>query len=115
LVRQIFWLIHFLSGAVAGGIVWGAKTAVNHQINLYVLSRISYSMVLSGIERGYWKYNPYGYKIFAILIWAIVMYLFEYEDHNVNPSLKESMDYLYHNDKELTDWSFKSLLNFVKT
>ncbi|ETO29998.1 hypothetical protein RFI_07121, partial [Reticulomyxa filosa] len=120
IVRRIFgtpnhWLVHFLSGAIAGGIIWGEKTAVNHQINLYVFSRICFSMALSGIERGYWKnYSSYGYKVFAVLIWAIVMYLFEYEEHNVNPSLKESMDYLYHNDKDVTDWTVNSVLNFFK-
>lgn len=88
---------------------------MNHQINLYVFSRICMGLVRSGIERGYIKYYKWGYYIFASIIWAIVMYLFEFEGHNISRSLKRSMVYLYHNEfktptnlSEVKEWIMSS-------
>ena len=84
--------------------------SVNHQINLYVFSRICMGMIRSGIERGWFKNYKFGYYIFASMTWAIVMYLFEFESHNISRSLKKSMVYLYHNEMKIP-----SNINELKT
>eukprot|EP00485_Elphidium_margaritaceum_P001032 CAMPEP_0202695004 /NCGR_PEP_ID=MMETSP1385-20130828/8713_1 /ASSEMBLY_ACC=CAM_ASM_000861 /TAXON_ID=933848 /ORGANISM="Elphidium margaritaceum" /LENGTH=251 /DNA_ID=CAMNT_0049350957 /DNA_START=55 /DNA_END=810 /DNA_ORIENTATION=- len=95
-----FPIIHLLAGGIGGGIVWGKRTAINHQINLYVFSRIFMGLVRSGVERGYFDGTAWKkwYLFFASLTWAIVMYLFEFEEHNLSRSLAASMRYLYHNE-----------------
>jgi len=118
IIRRIFgtpnyWLIHFLSGAISGAMIWTKKTAVNHQINLYVYSRVCDSITRSVIERGYWKCNNVlAYQAFVVLLWAIGMYYFECEAYNLPQSTRESAYYTYHNEKDLPDWSIPSLLNF---
>lgn len=107
-------IIHILAGAAAGSIIWGKKTSVNHQINLYVFSRIVFGLARSGIERGYWKnYGNKAYTIFAAVIWAIVMYLFEYEEHNIQRSLAASMQFLYHNEETIADLTLVSMWNWI--
>eukprot|EP00484_Ammonia_sp_Unknown_P025201 CAMPEP_0197051562 /NCGR_PEP_ID=MMETSP1384-20130603/26199_1 /TAXON_ID=29189 /ORGANISM="Ammonia sp." /LENGTH=252 /DNA_ID=CAMNT_0042484147 /DNA_START=35 /DNA_END=793 /DNA_ORIENTATION=+ len=95
-----FPIIHLLAGGIGGGIIWGQRTAVNHQINLYVFSRIFMGLIRSGVERGYFdgKLWKQWYLLFAAVTWAIVMYLFEFEEHNLSRSLAASMRYLYHNE-----------------
>ena len=88
------------AGGIGGGLVWGRRTSVTHQINLYVLSRIFMGCVRSAVERGYadgaqWRR---WYVVFAAATWAIVRYLFECEEHNLSRSLAASMRYLYHNE-----------------
>lgn len=45
---------HFIAGFVIGGLVFGKKTSINYQINLYLLSRI----VVALTEYCYTKYYP---------------------------------------------------------
>merc|ERR1719474_1325297 len=95
-----FPIIHILAGSIGGGIVWGQRTSINHQINLYVFSRIFMGLVRSAVERGYFDGESWKtwYMAFAATTWAIVMYLFEFEEHNLSRSLAASMRYLYHNE-----------------
>jgi peroxisomal membrane protein 4 len=44
----------FIAGFLVGGLVFGKKTPINYQINLYLLSRITIAL----IERLYNKYFP---------------------------------------------------------
>ena len=107
-------IIHLLAGALAGGIIWGKKTSVNHQINLYVFSRIVFGLARSGIERGYWKnYGNRAYVIFSAVIWAIVMYLFEFEQHNLQRSLAASMEYLYHNESTISNVTLFAIWEWI--
>ena len=56
-----------------------------------------------GIERGWWgNHSKSVYPLFAALTWAFVMYLFEFEKRNISQSMAASMEYLYHNDRDLT-------------
>eukprot|EP01084_Bolivina_argentea_P253654 426186_1 len=95
-----FPIIHILAGAIGGGIIWGDRSAVNHQINLYVFARIFMGLIRSGVERGYFngKIWKLCYLLFASTIWTIVMCLFEFEEHNISRSLAASMRVLYHNE-----------------
>jgi peroxisomal membrane protein 4 len=92
-------IVHAMGGFLAGGYIWGARTSVKHQINLYVLSRVIFGLARLGIKRGVWKdYGSKAYYVFAAIIWALVMFLYEYESDTLSRSLKASMDYLYHNE-----------------
>ena len=73
---------HFLSGLIFGGIIFGKQSGVNHQIVLYLFSRI-----LIGLSK--WIYinvlkdkikffeDGYGYYLLAAVCWGVVMWLFE--------------------------------------
>jgi len=76
---------------------------VNHQINLYVFSRITMGIVRTMVENGYLKNNQYAYRVFAAVSWAVVMWLFEFHGKNLQGSLRKSMLYLYHNEKLLSE------------
>eukprot|EP01083_Nonionella_stella_P044387 119517_1 len=115
-----FPIIHLLAGFIGGGIVWGERTSVNHQINLYVFSRIFMGLIRSGVERKVFDGSKWKiwYLLFAATTWAIVMYLFEFEEHNISRSLAASMRYLYHNEmkapqnlKHAVEWLTTSSIN----
>ena len=44
----------FLAGFIVGGLVFGKKTPINYQINLYLFSRI----IVAAVEHFYKKYYP---------------------------------------------------------
>jgi peroxisomal membrane protein 4 len=99
-------LNHFLSGLIFGTLIFGKRTGVNHQIVLYLFSRVavglatllyrklgSLSLLAEGkigfIEQGY------GYYLLAAVCWGIVMWMFEKDKTTLQPSLKNSMEFLY--------------------
>ena len=79
------------------------------QINLYLLSRILYALVKLMVKRGYTP-QPDGpvFPWFAAVVWGIVLWLFEYEGDTLQPSLKSSMTYLYHDSN-----AWNTLRNFL--
>jgi peroxisomal membrane protein 4 len=90
-----------IAGSVGGYFVWGQYSSVNHQITMYLTSR-----VFMGLSKRAWeKYSPHTYgsvlqhpKTYSILsaaMWGIVMVLFEESPHVLHPSLKRSMDEIY--------------------
>ena len=42
------------------------------------------------------KDRTYSFSFVSVLIWGIVMYLFERDKHVLQPSLNSSMTFLYH-------------------
>ncbi|PVD33936.1 hypothetical protein C0Q70_05198 [Pomacea canaliculata] len=78
-------------------------------INLYLLSRIIYALIRLAVKRGYIS-QPRGpvFPWFAAGVWGVVLWLFEHEADTLQPSLKSSMTYLYHDSNF---WS--SLRNFL--
>jgi len=86
-----------LAGAMGGSLVFGDNSSVNSQINLYVLSRVVFASFRLLAQKKLipdWENNR-GYSIFAGLIWAAVMVLFEKHIDTLQPSLASSMTYLY--------------------
>ena len=100
-----------LAGAAGGYIIWGRYSSVNHQIVLYLTSRI-----LVGLAKRGWEYtykrpghfrggnnsstdsilqHPQTYPVVAATVWGIVMLLFEESPHVLHRSLKKSMDEIY--------------------
>ncbi|KAK7480426.1 hypothetical protein BaRGS_00028345 [Batillaria attramentaria] len=99
----------FLAALIGGYLVFGKYNKVNEQINLYLLSRILYALVKLAVKRGYIPQpNRPVFPWFAALVWGIVLWLFEYEKDTLQPSLKSSMTYLYHDSNVWT-----SLKNFI--
>ncbi|XP_039623303.1 peroxisomal membrane protein 4 [Polypterus senegalus] len=98
----------FLAGCVGGWIVFGDNNHINSQINMYLLSRIIFGLVRLAAEKGYipqTKHDPF--PVFATLVWGIVLWLFEYHPHTLQPSLQSSMNYLYHDSNtwhDITDF-----------
>lgn len=78
------------------------------QINMYLLSRILFALSHLAVEKGLVpqpKHDPF--PLFATLVWGIVLWLFEYYPHTLQPSLQSSMNYLYHDSNvwhDVTDF-----------
>lgn len=86
----------FLAACVGGWLVFGENNNINSQINMYLLSRILFGLSRLAVEKGYIpepKRDPF--PLFAALVWGIVLWLFEYHRHTLQPSLQSSMTYLY--------------------
>uniref|UniRef100_H2ZAS9 Peroxisomal membrane protein 4 n=1 Tax=Ciona savignyi TaxID=51511 RepID=H2ZAS9_CIOSA len=89
------------AAALAGYYVFGENNPINTQINMYLLSRIIFGLCRLGAERGCLpsEENMKGVKIFPVFaatVWGIVLWLFENHKHTLQPSLQNSMTYLYH-------------------
>lgn len=84
-----------VAGFVGGWVVWGGFSPVNSQINMYILSRITWGLVHTALKHKVVEEVPYGYEIYAATCWAIVMYLFHYQRGTLQNSLEASMQYLY--------------------
>ena len=103
-----------LAGAAGGYIVWGRYSSVNHQIVLYLASRILVGLAKRGWEHFYQRpghfqrdnnnhhsnpdsilQHPRTYPVVAATVWGIVMLLFEESPHVLHRSLKKSMDEIY--------------------
>lgn len=86
-----------LVAAVVGYFVFGDYNGVNMQINLYLLSRITVAFARLAVEKGVISQPPVPvFPLFAAGVWGAVLWLFEYHKHNLQPSLQNSMTYLYH-------------------
>ncbi|XP_007435790.1 peroxisomal membrane protein 4 [Python bivittatus] len=86
----------FLAACIAGWLLFGENNNINSQINMYLLSRILFGLSRLAVEKGYIpqpKQDPF--PLFAAVVWGIVLWLFEYHRHTLQPSLQSSMTYLY--------------------
>lgn len=92
-----------IAGACGGYFVFGRYSSVNHQIVLYLTSR-----VIVGLAKHAWEKihgTPHHnspvlqhrrtYPILAATVWGLVMALFEESPHVLHNSLKQSMDEIY--------------------
>uniref|UniRef100_W5LYB3 Peroxisomal membrane protein 4 n=2 Tax=Lepisosteidae TaxID=7915 RepID=W5LYB3_LEPOC len=102
----------FLAACLGGWLVFGDNNHINSQINMYLLSRILFALSRLAVEKGYIpqpKRDPF--PLFATLVWGIVLWLFEYYPHTLQPSLQSSMNYLYHDSNTWHDISDFLLYN----
>lgn len=86
----------FLAAFIGGLLVFSENNNVKNQVNMYLLSRILFALCRLGTEKGYipepkWDPSP----LFAGTVWGLVLWLFEYHRHSLQPSLQSSMTYLY--------------------
>ncbi|CAM4619916.1 unnamed protein product [Leuciscus chuanchicus] len=85
-------------------------------INMYLLSRILFALSRLAVEKGFIpqpKKDPF--PLFATLVWGVVLWLFEYHPHTLQPSLQSSMNYLYHDSNTWHDISDFLIYNKPKT
>ncbi|MES1912714.1 MAG: hypothetical protein MHM6MM_004942 [Cercozoa sp. M6MM] len=102
---------HLLAGAIGGALIFGQDNPVVRQINLYVFSRVMLGLVHTAVEQRVIPHTRHGNRIFGAAVWALVMYLFEFQQHNIMRSLAASMRYLYHNERRISQ--APSLINWL--
>ncbi|NP_001313485.1 peroxisomal membrane protein 4 [Danio rerio] len=105
----------FLAACVGGWLVFGENNNINSQINMYLLSRILFALSRLAVEKGLIpqpKKDPF--PLFATLVWGIVLWLFEYYPHTLQPSLQSSMNYLYHDSNTWHDITDSLIYNKPK-
>ncbi|XP_001500990.1 peroxisomal membrane protein 4 [Equus przewalskii] len=86
----------FLAAFVGGWLVFGDNNSINSQINMYLVSRTLFALCRLGVEKGYIpepKRDPF--PLLTAVVWGLVLWLFEYHRHTLQPSLQSSMTYLY--------------------
>uniref|UniRef100_A0A8C1ZVR4 Wu:fe02h09 n=1 Tax=Cyprinus carpio TaxID=7962 RepID=A0A8C1ZVR4_CYPCA len=106
----------FLAAYVGGWLVFGENNNINSQINMYLLSRILFALSRLAVEKGFVpqpRKDPF--PLFTVLVWGIVLWLFEYHPHTLQPSLQSSMNYLYHDSNTWHDISDFLIYNKPKT
>ena len=70
---------------------------LHFQINMYLLSRIIFGFVRLAVKKNIIsepKKDPFPF--YAAVVWAVVMWQFEIFQDVLQPSLQNSMTYLYH-------------------
>ena len=76
---------------------------------MYLLSRILFGLTKLAKQKGIIpKTKKSMFPWFSAIVWAIVLWLFEYHRHTLQPSLQASMTYLYHDSERWTN--FKNFL-----
>jgi peroxisomal membrane protein 4 len=107
ILRRVFRtknkIINFIAGVVGSYFMWTKKTAVNQQIMLYLLSRNLLAFANLFAEKYCPKFN-YGFPIASMLVWGVVMFLFEYKPKSLQSSLYSSMDFIYKESNKLHSW-----------
>lgn len=106
----------FFAACLGGWLVFGENNNINSQINMYLLSRILFALSRLAVEKGIVpqpKRDPF--PLFATLVWGIVLWLFEYHPHTLQPSLQSSMNYLYHDSNVWNDISDFLVYNKPRT
>ncbi|XP_043837015.1 peroxisomal membrane protein 4 isoform X2 [Dromiciops gliroides] len=66
------------------------------EINMYLLSRTLFGLARLAVEKGFIpepKQDPF--PLFSAVIWGLILWLFQYHRHTLQPSLQSSMTYLY--------------------
>jgi peroxisomal membrane protein 4 len=94
--------INFIAGIVGSYFMWTKNSSVNMQIMLYLLSRDI--LALSNMIAG--KYFPKlpGFKITSMIVWGVVMFLFEYNPKALQSSLESSMNFIYKESDSFENW-----------
>ncbi|XP_033112810.1 peroxisomal membrane protein 4-like [Anneissia japonica] len=98
----------FIAACIGGYLVFGENNNINSQINMYLLSRITFGLCRLMVKKG--AINPPRrdpFPMFGMLVWGIVLWLFEYHQEVLQPSLQNSMTYLYHDSNTWHNiWDF---------
>ena len=94
-----------LAGGLIGHIVWGRYTSINSQIVMYLTARVIMGMCRIAAEKGVpiakdLTFETQVYPVWASVIWAIVMWQFEFYPDKLQASLTESMKFLYHDSNQ---------------
>ncbi|GMS95239.1 hypothetical protein PENTCL1PPCAC_17414 [Pristionchus entomophagus] len=92
------------AAAAVGYWVFGENNSVNMQINLYLLSRITVGFAKMAVEQQVIPQPSFPvFPIFAAVVWGVVLWMFEYHEGVLQPSLQKSMQYLYRDSNFWSD------------
>lgn len=90
----------FLSAFVCGYIVFGEENKVNTQICLYILSRITFGLTRVAVRKGLLPTPHFNtFPLFAGLMWACNLWLFENHQTTLQPSLQSSLTYIFEDSR----------------
>jgi peroxisomal membrane protein 4 len=96
-------LFNFFAGIIGAYFMWSKKTNVNMQIMLYLLSR-NILAISNIVNEKYFPQINQGFSIASVLVWGIVMFLFEFKPSSLQNSLKNSMDFIYKESNLYKGW-----------
>lgn len=106
-LRRIFntqnKICNFIAGVIGAYFMWSKRTNVNMQIMLYLLSR-NILAITNILSEKYFPNIQNGFSITSIIVWGIVMFLFEWRPKALQNSLKSSMDFIYKDSNSYVDW-----------
>ena len=105
----------FISGGIAGAGIWGRdKTAINYQVVLYLLSRITTGLVHHQVNEGRIP-DADAFRPLAAFVWAVVMFLFTVDPNSLQGSLRSSMEFLYNDEsyQGLSKSTWSMVLPFI--
>jgi peroxisomal membrane protein 4 len=94
--------INFIAGIVGSYFMWTKKSPVNMQIMLYLLSRNI--LALSNMIADKYFPNLPGFQITSMIVWGVVMFLFEYNPKALQSSLASSMNFIYKDSDSYSSW-----------
>ncbi len=95
--------VHFIAGIIGAIFCWSKKTAVNTQIALYFLSRNSVAIGYL-LKKRFAPTLGESTPIVSVLVWGVIMFLFEYDATSLQNSLKNSMDFIYKDSDSYSNW-----------
>jgi len=75
--------------------VWREKNGVSQQICFYLLSRILEGSAKRLQKAGAMPEGQNAFQWLSVIVWGIVMFLFEEDKSVLQPSLQSSMVFLY--------------------
>jgi len=96
----------FIAAALVGYTFFGSYNAVNMQVSLYLFSRIALAISKTIMNRDAVA-SKSSFQIYpwcSAVLWGLALYMFENHPVSLQPSLKKSMVYLYHDSNKWSNW-----------
>ena len=85
--------------------VFKTDNSINRQGGYYMMARVLEGLVLKLIKEGYFPNHPYYNKVY-MLMWGLVMLIYEMDSKALNRTLSSSMKFLYKDsDKPLKSYT----------
>jgi peroxisomal membrane protein 4 len=99
-------------GAICGAIFWGTQNGITVQVNMYVLSRIISGLMFHVMYKsGRSTLPPVAMRLYAAVIWAVMMYLVYNDPTTMQNSVQSSMTYIYKDSNKYSTWKDLLLIN----
>lgn len=98
LFKQNHPLFSFIAGVIGAYVVWKDKNSINQQIVFYLLSRVLEGTAKKLQKAGKMPFVSDKFEAFpwvSMIVWGLVMYLFEDDKSVLQGSLQSSMTFLY--------------------
>lgn len=72
----------FIAGIIGASIVWRERTVINQQLFFYLFSRVC-EAIITVLRQKKVVPNKGSFGFMSVLIWGIVMYLFERDKNSL--------------------------------